>query len=152
MVDSDRAQVAIGALCTVAPAVANRALARIAGRFREHNSFGAEELERVWRVVRRESTSEELAGRSLVRRNGPMLRFEHLDVTPTLPTRSLSLRGFTIWAPRFSMSIWSTRSAGWLRSGTGGRSFAPTPSSSPGARTGRRSSWRSTENRPGCQG
>jgi tRNA(Ile)-lysidine synthase len=86
MYDSDRAQVAIGALRTVAPAVANRALARIAGRYREHNSLGAEELERVWRVVSRESTSEELAGGLLVRRNGPMLRFEHLDVTPILPT------------------------------------------------------------------
>jgi len=86
MFDSDRAQVAIGALSTVGPALANRTLARMAGRFREHHSLGTEELERVWRVARRESTSEELAGGLLVRRNGPMLRFEVLDVTPVIPT------------------------------------------------------------------
>ncbi|HLF43120.1 MAG TPA: tRNA lysidine(34) synthetase TilS [Acidimicrobiia bacterium] len=86
MFDADRAQVAIGVLTTVAPALANRALARMAGRFREHTSLRAEELERVWQVVRRESTSEELTGGLLVRRTGPMLRFEHLDMTTVRAT------------------------------------------------------------------
>ncbi|MEX1125870.1 MAG: tRNA lysidine(34) synthetase TilS [Acidimicrobiia bacterium] len=83
MFDDQRAQVAIGALINVAPAIANRALARMAGWFREHVSLGAEELSRVWQVVRGESMMEELTGGLVARRSGPMLRFEHLDETPT---------------------------------------------------------------------
>ena len=76
--DEHRAQVAIGALSTVPSAIANRVLGRMAGQFREHPSLSAEELGRVWSVVRSEAISEELTGGLLVRRNGPMLRFEHL--------------------------------------------------------------------------
>jgi len=82
MFDSHRAQVAIGALSTVATAVANRALARMASRFREHHSLGAEELGRVWRVIRGEAMMEELSGGLVVRRSGPMLRFERVDGMP----------------------------------------------------------------------
>jgi tRNA(Ile)-lysidine synthetase-like protein len=82
MHDRDRAQVPIGALTTVAPAIANRVLARMAGRFREHANLASDELGKVWRVVRHEAIAEELAGGLLVRRSGPMLRFEHLEVTP----------------------------------------------------------------------
>jgi tRNA(Ile)-lysidine synthase len=78
MFDDQRAQVAIGALTIVAQAVANRVLARMAGRFREHGSLSAKELDRVWRVARGEAMAEELTGGLLVRRSGPMLRFEHL--------------------------------------------------------------------------
>ncbi|HLF60181.1 MAG TPA: tRNA lysidine(34) synthetase TilS [Acidimicrobiia bacterium] len=80
--DEHRAQVACGALTTVPPAVANRVLARMVGRFREHASLGAEEMERVWRVVRGQATTEELIGGLIVRRSGPMLRFEHLAGPP----------------------------------------------------------------------
>jgi len=88
MFDEGRAQVAIGALTTVPRPIANRALASMAGRFREHPSLGAEEMERVWRVVRREAPAEELTGGLLVRRTGPMLRFEHLagSSSPQTPT------------------------------------------------------------------
>lgn len=82
-----RAQVAIGALISVAPAVANRVLFRMAGRFREHPSLGAEELGRVWRVVRGEAMTEELTGGLVVRRSGPMLRFEQSTETPTSETQ-----------------------------------------------------------------
>jgi tRNA(Ile)-lysidine synthetase-like protein len=81
--DEHQAQVAIGALVTVAPPVANRVLARMAGRFREHASLGAEELGRVWLVVRGGASSEELTGGLVVRRNGPMLRFEHPIESPS---------------------------------------------------------------------
>jgi tRNA(Ile)-lysidine synthase len=80
MVEDDRAQVAVGALACVDRPIANRALASMAGRFREHASLGAEEMARVWRVIDGSSETEELAGGLVVRRVGPMLRLEHLDV------------------------------------------------------------------------
>jgi hypothetical protein len=83
--DEGRAQVAVGALTVVPSAIANRGLARMAGSFREHPSLGAEELARVWRVVMGEVLMEELAGGLVVRRLGPMLRFEPGDpATPTM--------------------------------------------------------------------
>jgi tRNA(Ile)-lysidine synthetase-like protein len=83
MLDNGRAQIAIGALTVVPVPVANRALAGLAGRFREHRSLMAEELARVWRVIRGEAMMEELAGGLVARRSGPMLRFEHLEGQPT---------------------------------------------------------------------
>nr|MDP9495911.1 tRNA lysidine(34) synthetase TilS [Actinomycetota bacterium] len=82
MFDERRAQIPVGSLTTADSSVANRALSSIAGRFRDHRSFGAEELGRVWRVIRGEAMMEELSGGLVVRRSGPMLRFEHLDQTP----------------------------------------------------------------------
>jgi tRNA(Ile)-lysidine synthetase-like protein len=87
MLDDRRAQIAVGALSSVEPAVANRALATMAGRFREHSSLGAEELARVWRVIDGESMMEELTGGLVVRRSGPMLRFEPPDVMSPVTTR-----------------------------------------------------------------
>jgi tRNA(Ile)-lysidine synthase len=87
MFDDDRAQVAVGALTGVDSAVANRALASMAGRFREHVGLAAEEYARVWRVVEGQSMMEELAGGLLARRSGPMLRFERSPHTAAESTR-----------------------------------------------------------------
>jgi tRNA(Ile)-lysidine synthetase-like protein len=83
MLDNGRAQVAISALTVVPVPVANRVLAGLAGRFREHRSLMAEELARVWRVIRGEAMMEELAGGLVARRTGPMLRFEHPEGQPS---------------------------------------------------------------------
>jgi tRNA(Ile)-lysidine synthetase-like protein len=83
MLDNGRAQVAISVLTVVPVPVANRVLAGLAGRFREHRSLMAEELARVWRVIRGEAMMEELAGGLVARRSGPMLRFEHLEGQPS---------------------------------------------------------------------
>ncbi len=80
VVEENRAQVAVGALTGVDRSVANRALASMAGPFREHASLGAEEIARVWRVIDGGSVMEELAGGLVARRVGPMLRLEHPEV------------------------------------------------------------------------
>ncbi|HEY6628733.1 MAG TPA: tRNA lysidine(34) synthetase TilS [Acidimicrobiia bacterium] len=80
IVEDHRAQVAVGALTGVERPIANRVLASMAGRFREHAGLGAEEIARVWRVIDGGSVMEELAGGLVVRHVGPMLRLEHLDV------------------------------------------------------------------------
>ncbi len=80
MVEGHRAEVAVGALTGVDRSVANRALASMAGKFREHASLGAEETARIWRVIYGGSVMEELAGGVVARRVGPMLRLEPPDV------------------------------------------------------------------------
>jgi tRNA(Ile)-lysidine synthase len=106
MFDEQRAQVAIGALTIVAQAVANRVLARMAGRFREHGSLSAEELDRVWRVARGEAMAEELTGGLLVRRSGPMLRFEHLvEAQPEVTQVALGPGSHRLGAMTFDVEL-----------------------------------------------
>ena len=67
-----RSQVAVGSLTSIDPAVANRVLFGMIGRYREHPALTSDELERVWQVVHGSSAREQLAGGLLASRSGAM--------------------------------------------------------------------------------
>jgi tRNA(Ile)-lysidine synthetase-like protein len=86
MHDVHRGKVAVGELVTVDRALANRVLSGIVGRFREHPGLSSEEMDRVWRVARGESSREELQAGLVVTRSGPLLfvGIERGDFPPLL--------------------------------------------------------------------
>jgi hypothetical protein len=71
--DEHGGKVAVGELIALDRALANRVLARIVDRFREHPGLSSDEMARVWRVALGESPREELEGDLVVTRSGPML-------------------------------------------------------------------------------
>lgn len=73
VVGDGSARVAVGALLSLEPALVARVLGSMTGSFRDHPGPGADEMERIDRVLRGHSRSEQLTGGLVARRVGPFL-------------------------------------------------------------------------------